>query len=1073
MKYILLLLLVITTLGSSYAQAPITNELVQMVIEDEDQIKASDLLEARITHEYTTKEGIRYTYIQQYRDDVPIYHANAVVVIKDDHVVVNSRLISGLMELQTSSMKQLGAQDAIQFAYRHDGGVQQLELTKSNKRMKDQGRSIYYANGLTQEGAAVRLMYVLKEEQLVLTWEVDFMKSDGQDFWSMRLDAQSGEVVNKTSLTTHCQLGHSHVGRRTDHRHCAHNTINQATTGDGASYHVFPLPIESPIYGNRSVIVDPADDVASPYGWHDDNGSPGHEYITTEGNNVNAYLDRDGNGVPDRDVSGGTDLIFDFPYDGVLEPDSYEDAATSNLFYMNNMMHDIAYAYGFDEVAGNFQQNNYNEPGQGSDPVIALAQYDGENLTNINNATFSTLDDGLNGVMRMYLWDRRDDISIFEVVSPAEVAGAYPALQASFGGDITSTPLQAEVALANDGIGRTSDACETINNDLSGKIAMIDRGNCEFGFKILNAENRGAVAAIICNNVAGNVNMGAGDVGNQVTIPALSLEKESCSVIREYIEEGLVVKFQIPGNTSGPTLVDGSFDNGIIAHEYAHGISNRLTGGPDDTDCLNNVLISGDEEGEQMGEGWSDFFSLIVTVQPGDMGEDPRGIGNYVLRLPLDGDGIRAYPYSTDMSINPVTYYSTFDASVPHGVGHVWCSMIWDMYWAFVDRYGWDPDVIHGTGGNNMAIKLVMEGMKIQPCQPGFVDGRDAILTADEMLHGGNNLDIIWKVFARRGLGLHAQQGDPDLIGDAIEDYAIPAEFDKRVRIEKRMTPRINKGEDIEVVLTITNGLDDAVTNLEIMDEIPDESAVRMSSLPDGAEVNGDVLLLNVTELATQESLEVRYSLKTPMIPSIIKEVDDFDDNEANFRWFSIPLPGSNEVFRRSNVDPIQGSHSWEVRNPGNDQYIGLTSAIPFFPSGDRPMIRFTHQYSLEPGSDGGIFQVSNDQTVSWSTMREEIVREGYNSQMVANSFFGLEKRAFSAGSDGVVDTYIDMAAFKDQEIYIQWVFNSDDDVRSQIWQIDDLMLIDAQVYNGEVCLSWDGIAQIYYAPKPVNMVPL
>jgi hypothetical protein len=33
---------------------------------------------------------------------------------------------------------------------------------------------------------------------------------------------------------------------------------------------------------------------------------------------------------------------------------------------------------------------------------------------------------------------------------------------------------------------------------------------------------------------------------------------------------------------------DGDFDNGIIAHEYGHGISTRLAGGRNNSSCLNN-----------------------------------------------------------------------------------------------------------------------------------------------------------------------------------------------------------------------------------------------------------------------------------------------------------------------------------------------------------------------------------------------------------------------------------------------------------------------------------------------------
>ena len=67
---------------------------------------------------------------------------------------------------------------------------------------------------------------------------------------------------------------------------------------------------------------------------------------------------------------------------------------------------------------------------------------------------------------------------------------------------------------------------------------------------------------------------------------------------------------------------DSDLDNGVIAHEYGHGISNRLTGGPANVTCLQNA--------EQMGEGWSDWFALVLTPEAGDTATTPRGVGNYV-----------------------------------------------------------------------------------------------------------------------------------------------------------------------------------------------------------------------------------------------------------------------------------------------------------------------------------------------------------------------------------------------------------------------------------------------------------
>jgi hypothetical protein len=115
------------------------------------------------------------------------------------------------------------------------------------------------------------------------------------------------------------------------------------------------------------------------------------------------------------------------------------------------------------------------------------------------------------------------------------------------------------------------------------------------------------------------------------------------------------------------------------------------------------------------------------------------------------------------MSVNPSTYASVADPAIsqPHGIGYVWNTMLWEMYWNLVDRYGYNGNVYDpwSTGGNNLALQLVMDGMKLQVCSPGFVDGRDAILAADQALTGGLDQCEIWRAFAKRGLGASASQG--------------------------------------------------------------------------------------------------------------------------------------------------------------------------------------------------------------------------------------------------------------------------------------------------------------------------
>jgi hypothetical protein len=68
-----------------------------------------------------------------------------------------------------------------------------------------------------------------------------------------------------------------------------------------------------------------------------------------------------------------------------------------------------------------------------------------------------------------------------------------------------------------------------------------------------------------------------------------------------------------------------------------------------------------------------------------------------------------------------------------------------------------------------------MDGMKFQPCSPGFVDGRNAILTADVELTEGENQCEIWRAFAKRGLGFSASQGSSNNRTDGVQAFDLPA----------------------------------------------------------------------------------------------------------------------------------------------------------------------------------------------------------------------------------------------------------------------------------------------------------
>jgi extracellular elastinolytic metalloproteinase len=200
---------------------------------------------------------------------------------------------------------------------------------------------------------------------------------------------------------------------------------------------------------------------------------------------------------------------------------------------------------------------------------------------------------------------------------------------------------------------------------------------------------------------------------------------------------------------------DGAFDAGIVIHEYTHGLSNRLTGGPANAGCL-NLLESGG-----MGEGWGDFFATAIRLKPNDTRAKDYGIAVWARSQTT---GLRPYLYSTNIQTNPHVYNDADKLTKVHFIGTIWATMLYEVLWNLIEKHGkndagmptFDANGVP-TDGKYLALKLVLDGMALQPCNPTMVSARDGILDADKVLTGGANQCEIWKGFAKRGLGTGAK----------------------------------------------------------------------------------------------------------------------------------------------------------------------------------------------------------------------------------------------------------------------------------------------------------------------------
>jgi hypothetical protein len=149
---------------------------------------------------------------------------------------------------------------------------------------------------------------------------------------------------------------------------------------------------------------------------------------------------------------------------------------------------------------------------------------------------------------------------VFSGVSPVSIQGNYDFAWADpAGGDwscpdflVPGTFVEDTLMIVDDGTPGlnlqgnplSAEACNgPLINDLTGKIAVIYRNTCEFGYKALQAQDAGAVAAIIINREDEIVQMGGGVEGLNVTIPCVFVTSLTGNQLVTEMSNGPVVVF--------------------------------------------------------------------------------------------------------------------------------------------------------------------------------------------------------------------------------------------------------------------------------------------------------------------------------------------------------------------------------------------------------------------------------------------------------------------------------------------------------------------------------------------------
>jgi hypothetical protein len=117
---------------------------------------------------------------------------------------------------------------------------------------------------------------------------------------------------------------------------------------------------------------------------------------------------------------------------------------------------------------------------------------------------------------------------------------------ASFGPALASPGLSGEIVEALDAADAagpsTVDACSTLANPSAvfGRIALVSRGTCGFTVKVKNAQNAGAIAVIVADNVAGGPPAGMGGTEATITIPSVRITLADAGTLRAALASGTV-----------------------------------------------------------------------------------------------------------------------------------------------------------------------------------------------------------------------------------------------------------------------------------------------------------------------------------------------------------------------------------------------------------------------------------------------------------------------------------------------------------------------------------------------------
>ena len=381
-----------------------------------------------------------------------------------------------------------------------------------------------------------------------------------------------------------------------------------------------------------------------------------------------------------------------------------------------------------------------------------------------------------------------------------------------------------------------------------------------------------------------------------------------------------------------------AFDSSVVFHEFTHGVTNRLVGGPADYRALE------DHQSNGMGEGWSDYFACTINNR--------IIVGDWVTDNP---NGIRGFPYDSNFPDNfgdlGTGRYSGFlpdGRRWPHPIGEIWCATLLEL---------------NRNIGEDLGAQLVVDALKLTPANPSFLDARDAILEAlDDKRDAGQmsladyeaNRNGSWQAFAQFGMGVNAQSNGASLSG-IVADFNMPEPIqpipvpDVQVSVSPDLAIPDNRQAGVSSTLQVTQAgrIAQLTVGVDIQHTYIGDLQVSLTA-PSGARI-----MLHERTGSNTQNLIATYSTDDVLVlQALIGGAAQGDwtlhiadrapiDTGTLRRWeLDMDLEASTQV--------VQGEASPGVTIPDNDS-TGVSSSISIAQSGNAQglvvSVDITHTY--------------------------------------------------------------------------------------------------------------------------------